>query len=502
MNWKINRLMRYFKSILFLLFLCSFFDSFGQKHFGCSDLTFTREEFDRMKNFDLEMQRASYSRSTSTNELVYFTVQVHVIHTSSKEQGADLETIRKNFKELNTLYKEVGIQFQQCNSVNYIDETEASELEFRGEKLSIDYTSNGGSFSRNHNVENAINVYFFPKVYNGSISRGGAGMFPWKTDDYVFIANGENEFSSEMLKHEMGHYFGLYHTHETAFGAELVDRDLVDDQGNKLCEQTGDKLCDTEADPRLSTPYTSNSPNVDSECLYTDKETKDSEGEVYIPIVNNIMGYALGCTDAFTEKQISKMYNSATQSFRRKNKLCKPCDNRRYDLDMGSDAITSSMDYIAQNNLYSANDFRVDANLKARTRIKWQPGFKVDGTNLTAYIEECIPLDLMGGSPLLRTFHEEEHAEHDHENEEEIISEDPTFTAINLYPNPTTGDFTLELPFETESTVLVMDMVGKVVINEQMIGQQQLSLYDQPTGIYMVRIQNGSNIETIKLIKE
>ncbi len=42
------------------------------------------------------------------------------------------------------------------------------------------------------------------------------------------------------IAHEMGHYFGLLHTHETANGTELVN--------GTNCGTAGDLLCDTPAD--------------------------------------------------------------------------------------------------------------------------------------------------------------------------------------------------------------------------------------------------------------
>ena len=45
------------------------------------------------------------------------------------------------------------------------------------------------------------------------------------------------------LSHELGHYFDLYHTHETSFGTECPS--------GSNCQSAGDMVCDTPADPNL-----------------------------------------------------------------------------------------------------------------------------------------------------------------------------------------------------------------------------------------------------------
>jgi hypothetical protein len=77
---------------------------------------------------------------------------------------------------------------------------------------------------------------------------------------------------------------------------------------------------------------------------------------------------------------------------------------------------------------------------------------------------------------------------------------------IKIYPNPTTDIVNIELMEEiTSSTILitVYDMQGGKLLQKTMNGGSgfRFSLYDKPTGIYMVHVQYGERSEIAKVIK-
>ena len=93
------------------------------------------------------------------------------------------------------------------------------------------------------------------------------------------------------------------------------------------------------------------------------------------------------------------------------------------------------------------------------------------------------------------------------EQEEQLFSEESTeidgLNALTIYPNPSTGNFTLELPFETSSHVIITDIVGKVVFQEILNeGSHDINLSEYNTGLYMIRVQNGDAIHVSKLLIE
>jgi hypothetical protein len=79
-------------------------------------------------------------------------------------------------------------------------------------------------------------------------------------------------------------------------------------------------------------------------------------------------------------------------------------------------------------------------------------------------------------------------------------------TYFTLYPNPTSGNFTLEQKGEkTYGTVKVeiYSMNGKKVMTENIVGEKkhEFNFSDLPVGLYFVKIVADEYVETIKLIK-
>jgi hypothetical protein len=76
-----------------------------------------------------------------------------------------------------------------------------------------------------------------------------------------------------------------------------------------------------------------------------------------------------------------------------------------------------------------------------------------------------------------------------------------------IYPNPTSGAFTLELSEGTENSagkVEIYGMKGEKVLNYQFTGgnKHEFTLDGKPVGIYFIRILYGDQTGVAKIIKE
>jgi hypothetical protein len=78
---------------------------------------------------------------------------------------------------------------------------------------------------------------------------------------------------------------------------------------------------------------------------------------------------------------------------------------------------------------------------------------------------------------------------------------------FKIYPNPTPGNFTLELKGDVPSTqvhVEIFGVLGDRIFSKDMMleRKQEFSLVEKPTGVYVVHVTSGLNSETEKIIKK
>lgn len=92
-------------------------------------------------------------------------------------------------------------------------------------------------------------------------------------------------------------------------------------------------------------------------------------------------------------------------------------------------------------------------------------------------------------------------------NEEEEILPDLNGQSFKVYPNPTTGRFTLvrnENMEDGHNYLQVVGMLGNQILYKELdqSGQFDFDLTGQQAGIYFIRLISGDQAETIKLIKQ
>ncbi len=245
-----------------------------------------------------EVQHFIQQNSTLKNASTYLLpIQIHIVRQSNGTGGITAAQASQSIVDLNADFADAGIEFYQCGAINYIDSDTYYDFEQADEQ---------GLTSAN-DVEGSINMYYCNRVkidYQGTLSDiCGYAYLPLGPDR--LILRNSCILTSNTLAHEMGHYFGLLHPHDTRYGEEAITRDANDACYN--CESAGDLLCDTQASPSLF--YL-----VDNNCNYTGIATGTCSGNTHMPDTDNTMSYTTGaCSTTFTAEQNSRMAYYAFQ---------------------------------------------------------------------------------------------------------------------------------------------------------------------------------------------
>jgi len=212
--------------------------------------------------------------------------------------GNDLLPTEVDFQRMlddaNNSHYDNGINFRYyINSIQFINNSSWVVPSNRIQRLQIAYLNR---------LPNTMNVH---------VVQGGGSEFFWDTNA-IFIERNVylSAAAAETFTHEVGHFFGLLHTH---FGynvpcfREPVSRGVVANPCppfvSKRCMHTGDLLCNTSADPNMleGTPPAQLPRN--NNCTYVRGQT-DFYGRTYQPDVRNYMAYAnAGCGDVFSSAQ-------------------------------------------------------------------------------------------------------------------------------------------------------------------------------------------------------
>ncbi len=219
----------------------------------------------------------------NTKSIIWIPVQHHIVRESNGTGGLGTSSLQGIMDTLNAYFIHASIQFFECESVNFIDDS-----------FNYDFDSwNEQYFCGPNDIANVINIYYFNSMDGGWLY--GKSNFPGGADRIIMDRNVADTAQS-IVVHEFGHYFSLFHTFETFFGAELVN--------GSNCSWAGDQLCDTEA----SIPLWG---LVGPLCQYTGIDL-DANGDSYSPDPSNFMGYSTpSCLNFMSAGQYNRANYSA-----------------------------------------------------------------------------------------------------------------------------------------------------------------------------------------------
>jgi hypothetical protein len=78
-----------------------------------------------------------------------------------------------------------------------------------------------------------------------------------------------------------------------------------------------------------------------------------------------------------------------------------------------------------------------------------------------------------------------------------------SFIGAVVYPNPTTGLFTIELNNGSVKTIQVMDLTGRIVLaNTSSNDKIDFNISNLANGVYFVKVQSNNSVEVIKIVKQ
>lgn len=221
----------------------------------------------------------SYARTSLPKANKVFSVYAYICRDINENPVCTASDIATLMPKVNAAFEPIGFSFNICQiidvpdyryrSINTLTMAELLDLHYQAEIINLYFTSGTGP------VEGLTTM-----PGPGEPDQVAVG-------DTVFDNGGE-----VFLIHQLGHYFGLYHTSGNGlFGIELAD--------GSNCATSGDLLCDTEADPDGA---------FGSNCIHQ-APISDPAGNRYAPPYDNFMSAGSDCRCRFTNEQYQRMYD-------------------------------------------------------------------------------------------------------------------------------------------------------------------------------------------------
>ena len=178
----------------------------------------------------------SVTRVTGLNRTLH--LALYIVKDNKGQTNVDPAALTAAIEQVNAAFDPVGITFA-VHTLTYIDNYHFDEI-----RMGV----NEKSMRAQYAVPGFICLYLVNKLYGtGGQEICGYTYYPSASEDVILLRKAC--LNGAFLAEQMGHFFNLYHMHETAFGTEYVDR--------SNCQTSGDRCCDTPADPGLTGLVTS-----------------------------------------------------------------------------------------------------------------------------------------------------------------------------------------------------------------------------------------------------
>lgn len=300
-------------TLILFVFAATFNTTLSQvvetKNWCLSKCDLAGDELENTELVYLQIKNDSIINISNLDSIKRIPLRIAIIQEDSLEIEISELEVRRAIDNLNK-------SFVETNLVFYIERTDVILSKLKLEDLSKNLYEPYNKFSNKYDKPDLISIYVFEHdkefcgINNNSISCGRTGGFSYilseKTNNLVMSRFDLSDI--KVFAHEMGHFWGLYHTFEDyQFGK--------DDFSNENCAILGDRICDTPPDPGTVFEVYVNYTTCELSNL------KNEEGFEYKPLIENYMSYYKPCylkEFSFTPGQIVVMKVAATLPIRAK----------------------------------------------------------------------------------------------------------------------------------------------------------------------------------------